>query len=163
MPANPDPILLTPAGAKRLAAQLRQLKAVDRPQVVAAIAEARAHGDLSENAEYAAAKEQQRFIEKRIGELEVGLGNAKIVRAAAGGDGKVVFGVYVDLYDAQTDAEITYQLVGNLEADLAAGRISIQSPIGRALLGKHIGDEVEVNAPAGKRVYEILAVRRTAE
>ncbi|MGR3914784.1 MAG: transcription elongation factor GreA [Gammaproteobacteria bacterium] len=153
-------ILLTRNGVQLLRAELRQLKAEARPTVIAAIAEARSHGDLSENAEYDAAKEQQRFIEGRISELESSLSRAEVIDPAdIGKDGAVVFGASVRLYDEQNDAEVTYQLVGNMEADLEQGRISIQSPIGRAMLGKREGDEVEVAAPAGKRVYEILQVR----
>ncbi len=154
-----DRVILTTAGAARLRAELNKLKRVERPRVIAAIAEARSHGDLSENAEYDAAKEQQGFIEGRIIELESSLSIAEIVNPAKiGGGGKVVFGAAVALYDAETEAEVSYQLVGNLEADLDQGRISISSPIGRALLGRHEGDEIEVDAPAGKRLYEILKV-----
>ncbi|CAJ2375927.1 MAG: transcription elongation factor GreA [Gammaproteobacteria bacterium] len=153
-------ILLTRNGVKTLRAELRQLKDEERPKVIEAIAEARSHGDLSENAEYDAAKEQQRFVEGRIRELEASLSRAEVIDPAEiGKDGAVVFGATLLLYDEQNDAEVTYQLVGNLEADLEQGRISISSPIGRALLGKREGDEVEVAAPAGKRIYEILKVR----
>jgi len=152
--------LLTRVGAERLRAELKRLKSTDRPQVIAAIAEARAHGDLSENAEYHAAKEQQGLIEARIRELESNLSAAEVIDPATlSGGGKVVFGATVELYDEQQDAEVTYQLVGNLEADLEHGRISIRSPIGRALVGKSEGSEVEVDAPAGKRIYEILKIR----
>ena len=156
---NTERVVLTSAGAEKLRAELKNLKSVERPKVIAAIAEARSHGDLSENAEYDAAKEQQGFIEGRIAELESSLSIAEVINpktiAVAG---KVVFGARVELYDDEKDSEVTYQLVGNLEADLEQGKISISSPIGRALLGREEGDEVEFNAPGGKRLYEILKV-----
>jgi len=154
-----DRVVLTSNGAKELQAELKKLKSVDRPNVIAAISEARSHGDLSENAEYDAAKEQQGFIEGRIAELESSLSIAEIIDPKKiGQDGKVVFGAHVDLYDTDQDSNVSYQLVGNLEADLSKGRISISSPIGKALLGKHVDDEIEVAAPSGARVYEILNV-----
>jgi len=156
---NTERILLTRTGAERLRAELKRLKSTDRPQVIAAIAEARAHGDLSENAEYHAAKEQQGLIEARIRELESNLSAAEVIDPATLGGGKVVFGARIELYDEQQDAEVAYQLVGNLEADIEQGRISIRSPIGRALVGKSEGDEITVDAPAGKRVYEVLKIR----
>jgi len=150
---------LTSRGAQELRTELKKLKSIDRPNVIAAIAEARAHGDLSENAEYDAAKEQQGFIEGRISELEANLSIAEVIDPAKiAVEGKVVFGANVNLYNEQEDTEVCYQLVGNLEADLEKERISIGSPIGRALIGKHEGDEVVVDAPGGKRVYEILGV-----
>ncbi len=156
---NIERVILTSAGAEKLRAELKNLKSVQRPKVIAAIAEARSHGDLSENAEYDAAKEQQGFIEGRIAELEGSLSIAEVIDPGSlANSGKVVFGVKVDLYDEGKDSEVTYQLVGNLEADLEHGKISISSPIGKALLGKEEGDEVEVDAPGGKRVYEILKV-----
>ncbi|MDD9855700.1 MAG: transcription elongation factor GreA [Gammaproteobacteria bacterium] len=155
---NTERILLTRAGAERLRVELKRLKRTDRPQVIAAIAEARAHGDLSENAEYHAAKEQQGLIEARIRELESNLSAAEVIDPATLGGDKVVFGARVELFDEQQGGEVTYQLVGNLEADLEQGRISIRSPIGRALVGKSAGDEIEVDAPAGKRIYEILKI-----
>ena len=152
-------VILTEVGAERLRGELKKLKSVERPKVIAAIAEARSHGDLSENAEYDAAKEQQGFIEGRIAELEGSLSIAEVISpGAVATDGRVVFGAFVKLDDDANDREVTYQLVGNLEADLEQGRISISSPIGRALLGKEEGDEVEVDAPGGKRLYEILDV-----
>jgi transcription elongation factor GreA len=155
-----DRVVLTSNGARDLQAELKKLKSVDRPNVIAAISEARSHGDLSENAEYDAAKEQQGFIEGRIAELESSLSVAEIIDPKKiGQDGKVVFGAYVDLYDTDQDSNVTYQLVGNLEADLSKGRISISSPIGKALLGKLVEDEIEVVAPGGTRVYEILSVK----
>ncbi len=154
-----DRVVLTSKGAEQLREELRRLKSVDRPAVIAAIAEARSHGDLSENAEYDAAKEQQGFIEGRISELESSLSIAEVIDPAKiGQDGKVVFGAKVDLYDVDRDTSVSYQLVGNLEADLSHGRISISSPMGKAMLGKLIGDEIEVVAPAGNRTYEILDV-----
>ena len=155
---NTERIRLTRAGAERLRVELKRLKRTDRPQVIAAIAEARAHGDLSENAEYHAAKEQQGLIEARIRELESNLSAAEVIDPATLGGDKVVFGARVELFDEQQGGEVTYQLVGNLEADLDQGRISIRSPIGRALVGKSAGDEIEVDAPAGKRIYEILKI-----
>ncbi len=155
-----DRVVLTNRGADELRDELRKLKRIDRPRIISAIAEARSHGDLSENAEYDAAKEQQGFIEGRISELESKLSIAEIIDPAKiGQDGKVVFGAYVELYDEEQDRAVRYQLVGNLEADLSKGRISISSPIGRALLGKNEGDEIVVNAPGGQRNFEILAVR----
>lgn len=154
-----DRVVLTRNGAHELRTELSKLKSTDRPNVIAAIAEARAHGDLSENAEYDAAKEQQGFIEGRIAQLESSLSIAEIIDPIKiGQDGKVVFGAYVDLYDTEQDSTVSYQLVGNLEADLNKGRISISSPIGKALIGKHVDDEIEVAAPSGKRVYEIISV-----
>lgn len=154
-----DRVVLTRNGAHELRAELSRLKSTDRPNVIAAIAEARSHGDLSENAEYDAAKEQQSFIEGRIAQLESSLSIAEIIDPTKiGQDGKVVFGAYVDLYDTDQDSNVSYQLVGNLEADLSKGRISISSPIGKALIGKHVDDEVEVVAPSGKRIYEIISV-----
>ena len=156
---NSERIVLTARGAENLRAELKKLKSTDRPNVIEAIAEARAHGDLSENAEYDAAKEQQGFIEGRIAELESSLSIAEVIDPAKiAVEGKVVFGALVNLYDEQTDAEVAYQLVGNLEADLEKARVSISSPIGRALIGKEVGDEVVVDAPGGKRIYEVLDV-----
>ena len=156
---NTDRVILTRAGAEQIRAELKKLKSVDRPRVIEAIAEARAHGDLSENAEYDAAREQQGFIEGRIAQLASSLAIAEVINPAEfGADGRVVFGATVQLSDVDSGGEVTYQLVGHLEAALDKGRISIQSPIGRALIGKREGDEVEVDAPAGKRIYEILKV-----
>ncbi len=154
-----DRVILTSNGASELRAELAKLKSTDRRNVIVAIAEARAHGDLSENAEYDAAKEQQGFIEGRIAELESNLSRAEVIDPTKiGQDGKVVFGAYVDLYDVEQDSTVNYQLVGNLEANLNKGRISISSPIGKALIGKYVGDEVEVVAPSGKRIYDITDV-----
>ncbi len=135
------------------------MKSVERPRIIDAIAEARSHGDLSENAEYEAARNQQGFIEGRIAELETNLARAEIIDPSRLDFGeRVVFGVNVELYDVDEDVSVTYQIVGDLEADLEKAQISFSSPIGRALIGKHVGDEVEVNTPGGLRVYEILRV-----
>lgn len=153
-------VLLTVDGAERLRAELKRLKSVDRPRVIEAIAEARAHGDLSENAEFDAAKDQQGFIEGRISELEDQLARAEVIDPAKlNANGKVVFGAQVDLYDVDDDSDVSYQIVGELEANLENGQISVTSPIGRALIGKHEGDEVEVETPGGTRVYEVVKVR----
>jgi transcription elongation factor GreA len=151
---------ITVRGAEALRVELRKLKSEDRPNVIKAIAEARAHGDLSENAEYHAAREQQGFIEGRIQELEGKLGNAEIIDVREiPNTGKVIFGSTVDLEDEDSGAKLTYQIVGEDEADIKASRISVGSPIARALVGKSEGDSVEVAAPGGKRNYEIIAVR----
>lgn len=153
-------VLLTADGADKLREELKRLKSVERPRVIEAIAEARAHGDLSENAEFDAAKDQQGFIEGRISELEDQLSRAEVIDPAKlNAGGKVVFGAWVDLYDVDDDAEVSYQIVGELEADLDNRQISVTSPIGRALIAKHEGDEVEVNTPGGTRTYEIVKVR----
>jgi transcription elongation factor GreA len=152
-------VLLTVKGAARLRAELKNLKSTERPRVIAAIAEARSHGDLSENAEYDAAKEQQGFIEGRISDLESQLGQAEILDPSQlNANGKVIFGAWVNLFDEDSDKEVRYQIVGDLEADLNRGQISLSSPIGRALIGKQEGDEVDVNTPGGIRSYEILSV-----
>ena len=151
---------ITKAGAEMLRQELHRLKTVDRPNVVAAIAEARAHGDLSENAEYAAARERQSFIEGRLQEIEGKLGNAQIIDPALlDADGRCVFGATVDLEDQESGAKVTYQIVGDDEADLKNNKISISSPIARALIGKDAGDSAEVKAPGGVREYEVLDVR----
>ena len=155
-------VLLTTDGSERLQEELRRLKREDRPRIIAAIAEARGHGDLSENAEYHAAKEQQGFIEGRIAELEVKLASAEVIDPARlAPSGKVVFGTWVQLWEEAGDREVTYQIVGELEADIDQGMISHSSPIARALIGRTSGDEVEFTAPDGTRRYEILAVRCT--
>jgi len=151
---------ITLRGAEALRIELRKLKSESRPNVIKAIAEARAHGDLSENAEYHAAREQQGFIEGRIQELESKLSNAEIIDVTAlEANGKVVFGATVELADEDSGAAVTYQIVGEDEADIKASRISVGSPIARALVGKQEGDSVEVVTPGGKRSYEIIAVR----
>ena len=152
---------MTMRGAEALRAELRKLKTESRPNVIKAIAEARGHGDLSENAEYHAAREQQGFIEGRINEIEAKLGSAEIIDPTKlTNNGRVVFGAVVEL-DDQDDAKhrVVYQIVGEDEADIRAGRISITSPIARALVGKSEGDVVDVTAPGGIRSYEIVAVR----
>lgn len=155
-----SPIPLTVTGAEKLRAELHEMKTVQRPAVIAAIAEARAHGDLSENAEYEAAKEKQGFIEGRIAELENKLSNAQIINPALlNADGACVFGATIDLRDMNSDAIVTYQIVGDDEADIKEGKISISSPISRALIGKYAGDTAVVEAPGGIREYEILDVK----
>ncbi len=151
---------LTVKGAARLRGELENLKSVKRPAVISAIAEARAHGDLKENAEYHAAREQQGFIEGRIQELEFVLSHAQLIDTAALNAGsRVVFGATVELADCETGDEVTYQIVGDLEADIKQRLISISSPLARALIGKHEGDTVTIQAPAGSRDYDIVAVR----
>jgi len=151
---------MTSRGALRLRAELEELKSVKRPAVIAAIAEARAHGDLKENAEYHAAREQQGFIEGRIQQLESELSHAQVIDVATLNAGsKVVFGAIVELVDCDSDEERTYQIVGDLEADIKHGLIAISSPVARALIGKHEGDTITIDAPAGQRDYEITAVR----
>ena len=155
---NRTPITLR--GAETLRKELRTLKSEARPNVIKAIAEARAHGDLSENAEYHAAREQQGFIEGRIAELEGKLGSAEIIDVTQlAKSGKVVFGTTVDLEDEDSSTRVTYQIVGEDEADIKLGRISYASPIARALMGKNEGDAVEVVTPGGTRNYEVIAVR----
>jgi transcription elongation factor GreA len=153
-------IPVTVTGAEKLRAELQQLKSVERPAVINAIAEARAHGDLSENAEYDAAKERQGFIESRIAEVEGKLSNAQIIDPTLlDADGRCVFGATVEVEDMDARQVLAYQIVGDDEADLKQGKISISSPIARALIGKHAGDVVEVNTPGGPREYEILDVK----
>ena len=153
-------IPLTAAGAEMLRAELHQLKTVARPNVIQAIQEARSHGDLSENAEYDAAKERQSFIEGRIAEIEGKLGNAQNIDPAhIEADGRCVFGATVELEDTDSRDVVTYQIVGEDEADIKRGKISNTSPIGRALIGKYAGDVAEVQAPGGIRSYEILDVK----
>ena len=151
---------LTIEGAEKLRAELQHLKSIERPGVIAAIAEARSHGDLSENAEYDAARERQAFIEGRISEIELKLANAQIIDPASlDAGGRCVFGATVDLEDQDSGDRATYQIVGEDEADIKAGKISINSPIARALIGKHAGDVAQVRAPGGIREYELLEVR----
>jgi transcription elongation factor GreA len=151
---------LTAAGAIKLREELQRLKSTERPRIINAIAEARAHGDLKENAEYHAAKEQQSFIEGRIADIENQLANAQIIDITTlSANGKVVFGTTVDLVDEASGDEVTYQIVGDLEADIKQGKISVSSPIARALIGKEEGDVATVRAPAGEKNYEIVAVR----
>ena len=153
-------IPLTVRGAEQLRAELQHLRSVERPKVIADIAEARSHGDLSENAEYDAAKERQSFIEGRIAEVEAKLANAQIIDPATlDADGRCVFGATVELEDQDNGDSVTYQIVGDDEADIKAGKISVSSPIARALIGKYAGDVAEVMAPGGMRAYEVLEVR----
>ncbi len=152
-------IPLTVVGAEKLRAELQHLKSVERPAVIQAIAEARAQGDLSENAEYDAAKEKQGFIEGRIAELEGKLSHAQIIDPATlDAEGRIVFGATVELEDAGSGDTVSYQIVGDDEADIKAGKISVSSPIARALIGKYAGDSVDVQAPGGVRQYEVLDV-----
>ena len=151
---------LTVNGAEMLKAELQNLKAVQRPAVIQAIAEARAQGDLSENAEYDAAKERQGFIEGRIQEIEFKLSHAQVIDPTLlDADGRIVFGATVELEDLDSGDTVTYQIVGEDEADIKAGKISVSSPIARALIGKHEGDTAQVQAPGGVREYEILDVQ----
>jgi transcription elongation factor GreA len=153
-------IPITLRGAEMLRTELHKLKTVDRPSIVAAIAEARSHGDISENAEYDSAKERQGFIEGRIQEVEGKLSNAQIIDPASlDADGRVVFGATVELEDQDSSSKVTYQIVGDDEADLKQGKISLNSPVARALIGKYAGDLAEVQAPGGVREYEILDVK----
>ena len=153
-------IYLTEEGLMKLRAEVEHLKSVERPSVIAAIAEARSHGDLSENAEYDAAKERQGFVEGRIAEIEGKLSNAQIIDPSTlDADGRVVFGATVQLLDMETDDEVRYQIVGDDEADIKLGKVSVNSPIARALIGKEAGDVAEVQAPGGLREYEVLDVQ----
>lgn len=153
-------IPLTVRGAERLQAELHRLKTIERPEVINAIAEARAQGDLSENAEYDAARERQAFVEGRIQELEGTLSNAQIIDPAQlDVEGQAVFGATVDIEDLESGQRLTYQIVGDVEADIRSNLISVSSPVARALIGKTPGDVVEVQAPGGLREYEVLDVR----
>lgn len=152
-------IPLTARGAERLQAELQRLKTIERPAVINAIAEARAQGDLSENAEYDAARERQAFIEGRIKELDGTLSNAQVIDPAAlDVDGTAVFGATVEIEDLESGERVKYQIVGDVEADIRANMISVSSPVARALIGKTEGDVVQVKAPAGIREYEVLGV-----
>ena len=151
---------MTIRGAELLRVELKKLKSKERPKIITAIAEARAHGDLKENAEYHAAKDQQGFIEARIREIEAKLSNVQEVDVTQiDARGKVIFGSTIDLLEISTNQEITYKIVGEDESDIKSGLISYTSPIARALIGKKGGDEAIVHAPAGKKSYEIIAVR----
>jgi transcription elongation factor GreA len=150
---------LTSKGATRLRDELEKLKTVDRPKIIEAIAEARAHGDLKENAEYHAAREMQGFIEGRIKELEYTLSHAQVIDIASLNAGsRIVFGATVELADVDTDDRVTYTIVGDLESDIKQRLISISSPVARALIGKHEGDTVTIEAPGGQREFEITGV-----
>ena len=153
-----DKIPLTRAGHTALNEELKKLKSVERPAVIRAIAEAREHGDLSENAEYHAAREKQSFIEGRVKELEGGLSLADVIDPASL-SGSVKFGATVTIVDEDTDEEKTYQIVGEPEADLENGKLNLKSPIARALIGKDEGDSVEVRTPGGEKSYEILSIK----
>ena len=151
---------LTVTGAEKLREELHRLKTIERPNVVAAIAEARSHGDLSENAEYDAAKERQGFIEGRIQEVEGKLSNAQIIDPKLlDADGRCVFGATVEMEDQDSGDTVTYQIVGEDEADIKIGKISVNSPVARALIGKYAGDIAQVQAPGGMREYELIDVR----
>lgn len=152
-------IPMTPEGHARLSAELKRLKTVERPAVIKAIAAAREHGDLSENAEYHAARERQGFIEGRVMELEDKLGRAEIIDISKLSGSKIMFGAKVRLVDEETEEEVTYQIVGPEEAEIAQGLLSINSPLAQALLGKEAGDSVEVTTPRGTRYFEILEVK----
>jgi transcription elongation factor GreA len=155
-----DKVPLTARGAEKLRAELKQLKSEDRPRVIKAIADAREHGDLKENAEYHAAREEQGFIEGRIADIEGKLSNAQIIDVTKmGANGKVIFGTTVDLVDEDSGDEVTYQIVGEDEADIKSGLISVASPIARALIGKMEGDIAVVNTPGGGKEFEIIAVK----
>ena len=152
-----DKIPLTKAGFDKLDAELKHLKSVERPLIIRAIAEAREHGDLSENAEYHSAKEKQSFIEGRVKELEGVISLAEVINTAKL-SGTIKFGAHVELVDEDTDEEKTYQVVGEYEADIEGGRLNIKSPLARALIGKDTGDSVEVRTPGGQKSYEILSI-----
>jgi transcription elongation factor GreA len=152
-----DKIPLTRAGFDKLDAELKHLKSVERPSIIAAISEAREHGDLSENAEYHSAKEKQSFIEGRIKELEGVISLAEVIDPTKL-SGSIKFGATVTLVDEDTDERKTYQIVGEYEADIEAGRLNVRSPLARALIGKVVGDSVEVRTPGGERAYEILSI-----
>lgn len=154
-----DKVPMTASGFARLEEELRYLKTTARPEVIRAIAEARAHGDLSENAEYHAARERQSFIEGRVAELEDKIARAEVIDVSSLNGNTVKFGATVTLVDEDTDAETAYQLVGEMEADVKEGRLSITAPLARALIGKEVGDSVEVMTPAGSKAYEILKVQ----
>ena len=154
-----DKVPMTTGGFARLEEELRYLKSTARPEVIRAIAEAREHGDLSENAEYHAARERQSFIEGRVAELEDKIARAEVIDVASLNGKTVKFGATVTLVDEDTDAETAYQLVGEIEADVKEGRLSITAPLARALIGKEVGDSIEVMTPAGSKAYEILKVK----
>jgi len=149
---------ITPEGLKTLQEEFKRLKSVERPKVIESIAEARGHGDISENAEYDAAKEQQAFLEKRIRDLENKIANADVVDPAAMSTDRVVFGLQVTVQDLDSGEEVSYQIVGEDEADISAQRISVSSPVARALIGKTVGEVVQVQIPRGMRELEILDI-----
>jgi transcription elongation factor GreA len=153
-----EKVPMTASGFQRLQEELKHLKGSERPAVIRAIAEARDHGDLSENAEYHAARERQSFIEGQIGEIEDRISRAEVIDASKLSGSTVKFGATVTLVDEDTDEEVTYQLVGEFEADIGAGLLSITSPLARALIGKQVGDNIEVTTPGGSKAYEILKI-----
>lgn len=154
-----EKVPMTPEGHEFLVAELQRLKAVERPRIIQAIAEARAHGDLSENAEYHAAKEAQGLNEARVLEYEDKLSRAEVIDTSSFSGDQVKFGATVELVDEDTEEEVKYRIVGELEADVKQGKISITSPIARAMIGKSTGDSVEVSTPGGGKMYEILGVK----
>lgn len=153
-----DKVPMTAAGFARLQEELKHLKSVERPAVIKAIAEAREHGDLSENAEYHAARERQSFIEGRVLELEDKISRAEVIDVSRLSGDDIKFGATITVADEDTDEELTYQIVGQDESDIKNGRLSISSPLARALIGKRVGDSVEVTTPGGSRLYEIVSV-----
>ena len=153
-----DKFPLTKKGVLRLEQELKNLKSIDRPNIIAAIAEARSHGDLSENAEYSAAKEKQGFIEGRIQELEAVVSRAQVIDPAEVKGDVIRFGATVSVVDVDTDNENSYQIVGDYEADINENKISLSSPLAKALIGKEVGDEVEYIAPGGKKTFEVLEI-----
>ena len=153
-----EKVPMTPTGFRQLEEELRRLRTVERPAVVKAIAEARAHGDLSENAEYHAARDRQSFIEGRVGELEDKLARAEVIDPASVSGDRVMFGAQVLLVDEDTEEEATYRIVGQDESDVAQGLLSVSSPLARAMIGKRVADQIEVDAPGGARYYEILRI-----
>lgn len=152
-------IPMTREGYQRLQEELKRLVRVERPAVVQAIAEARGHGDLSENAEYEAAKDRQAFIEGRIKELNDKIARAQVINPAELDSDKVVFGATVTLFDVDTNSEVTYQIVGEDEADIKLGKLSVNSPVGKALIGHRLDDEVRINVPSGTKIYEITDIK----
>ncbi len=150
---------MTAQGLARLEEELKHLKAIARPEAIRSIAEAREHGDLSENAEYHAARERQSFIEGRVAELEDKMARAEVIDISSLSGNTVTFGATVTLVDEDTDDKLTYQLVGELEADVKEGRLAVTAPLARAIIGKEVGDTVEVNTPKGEKAYEILKVK----
>ena len=149
---------MTPEGYRRMEEELRRLRTVERPAVVRAIAQAREHGDLSENAEYHAARERQSFIEGRMAELEDKVARAEVIDPAQVSGDKVMFSALVTVVDEESDREASYRIVGQDESDIAEGRLSIASPMARAMIGKSVGDQIEVDAPGGARYYEIVKI-----
>ncbi len=150
---------MTPGGLATLEEELRVLKSVERPAIIRAIAEAREHGDLSENAEYHAARERQSFVEGRVGELEDIVSRAQVIDVTGMSGDTIRFGATVTLADEDTDEETSYQIVGVHESDIKSGRLSVQAPLARALIGKTVGDRVEVSTPSGSKAYEIVSVK----